>query len=206
MRLFILLTFVSSCSLFGIQDEKGPKYTVLKDEGKFQIRRYEPYIVAKTTVKGDYDEASGKAFRILAGYIFGKNEGKKEISMTSPVEMKKTSVNISMTTPVAIQKQNQGYTMAFSMPKKYSMETLPKPKDERVVFEKVPSRLVAAHRYSWFSSQDRNKEKAQELRAWASKLMVYKLNEDFVFAGYNPPWTLPFFRRNEVLIDLKLKR
>ena len=88
MKSIVLLFFLSSCSFFGIQNEEGPKYRILKKDGDFEIREYEPYIIAKTTVKGTYEEASGKAFKILAGYIFGKNKNDKKIAMTSPVEVK----------------------------------------------------------------------------------------------------------------------
>lgn len=200
----ILTLLTSSCSFFGIQNEESPKYKVVVKEGDFEIREYEAYIIAKTTVKGDFDDSSGDAFRILAGYIFGKNKGEKKIAMTSPVEMEQSSAKIAMTSPVEMSQAGDSYTMAFSMPSKYKMEDLPEPLDNRIVFEEVKPKLVAVHRFSWLSSQKKNNKKAKELRDWLSKNKKYEYNNEYTYAGYNPPWTIPFLRRNEVLIQLKV--
>ncbi len=200
----ILPILMTSCSFFGIQNGEGPKYEVLVKEGHFEIRKYESYIIAKTTVKGSFDDSSGEAFRILAGYIFGKNKGKMKIAMTSPVEVEQKSVKIAMTSPVEMSQAGDSYTMAFSMPSQYTMETLPKALDNRIVFKQVESRIVASHRYSWFSSQKKNNKKAKKLREWLKKNSQYKASKDYTYAGYNPPWTIPFLRRNEVHIELQL--
>jgi hypothetical protein len=202
MKSILSLIFLTSCSLFGIQDEEGPKYEVLVSDGDFEIRRYAPYIIAKTTVSGSYEESSGKAFRILAGYIFGKNEGEKKIAMTSPVEVNNKPMKIAMTSPVEMSEDKDSFTMAFSMPSKFSLEELPKPIDKRISFEQVPIKVVAAHRYSWLSSKKKNDKKAKELREWLKNYPQYKPLLDYSYAGFNPPWTIPFLRRNEVHIQL----
>lgn len=200
--LVLLTSLLCSCSIFGIQDEEGPDYKVLTKVEDFEIRQYNSYIVAKTTVKGDFDEASSKAFRILANYIFGDNSVQKEISMTSPVEVEQESQEIAMTSPVKMTQESQSYTMTFSMPSKYTLETLPKPDDERIQLEEVDSKIIASHEYSWFSSQEKNDKKAQQLREWIKQNKNYQAKEGHSYAGYNPPWTLPFFRRNEVHIEV----
>lgn len=206
MKTLLLLStiFMTSCSLFGIQDEKGPKYKVLVRDGDFEIRQYEAYLVAKTTVKGNYDKSSGSAFRILAGYIFGKNKCEKKIAMTSPVEMSENeSTKIAMTSPVEMKEGEKGFTMAFSMPRKYQkISELPEPIDKRVIFEKVPAKLVASHRFTWRSNKKKNKKMAKELRQWLSEQKEYKTKDGYSSLGYNPPWTIPFLRRNEVHIEL----
>lgn len=204
MKSIVLLFFLSSCSFFGIQNEEGPKYRILKKDGDFEIREYEPYIIAKTTVKGTYEEASGKAFKILAGYIFGKNKNDKKIAMTSPVEVKaKNSKKIAMTAPVEMRSEGKSFTMAFSMPSKYTMKDLPRPEDDRVAFEKINSKIVAVHRFTWFLSEKRSEKKALELRKWLEQFKTYKTKKGYTFAGYNPPWTIPFLRRNEVFVELE---
>jgi len=200
----LLPLLITSCSFIGIQSEEGPKYKVLKKESQFEIRQYEPYIVAKTTVRGDFKESTRKAFRILAGYIFGKNKGEKKISMTSPVEIESSSSKIPMTSPVEMSYSDGNYTMAFSMPSKYSIDTLPKPLDERIKFEEIPQKIIASHQYSWLSSKKRNDKKAEELRKWLKKQTNYKVLSNYRYAGYNPPWTIPFFRRNEVHILIEV--
>ena len=196
---------VSSCSLLGIQNEEQPHYEVIKKDGDFEIRKYDSYVVAKTTVKGDFTDSSSKAFRILAGYIFGKNKGNNKISMTSPVEMNPTPLSIPMTSPVEMNQQEDEYTMSFSMPSNFTIETLPEPVDKRIAFEVVPSRIVASHEYSWFSSRKKNRKKAQELREWLAEYKDYSVNPNYTYAGYNPPWTIPFLRRNEVHIVLRAR-
>jgi hypothetical protein len=186
----------------GIQNEESPKYKVLFEEGNFEIREYRPYVVAQTTVKGDFKQSSSEAFRILAGYIFGKNKGDKKLAMTSPVEMKQESTKISMTSPVTMSQESENFTMTFSMPSKYSMEELPEPLDPRIVFKKIDAKIIATHQYSWLSSKLRNDDKANELKEWLKKFKQYQGKENYIYAGYNPPWTIPFLRRNEVHIEL----
>lgn len=204
MKLLIKMIIVfsmSSCSLFGIQSEEGPNYQVLRKKGDFEIRKYESYIVAKTTVEGSYDNASEVAFKRLAGYIFGKNRNDKKLSMTSPVKVEQ-SKEIAMTSPVKVSSKDDGYTMSFFMPSKYKMSELPTPLDDRVKLEKVKSKTVATHRFTWLSSKKRNDKKAQELRRWLNTVKEYKAKQGYTYAGYNPPWTIPFLKRNEIHIEL----
>jgi len=208
MNLVLLLTsqfLLLSCSLVGIQKEESPKYKVLNKEKNFEIREYAPYIIAKVTVKGDFHDSSSEAFKILAGYIFGKNKGKKKISMTSPVEIDPGPLKIAMTSPVEMNQAGDIYTMAFSMPIKFTIQELPDPLDQRIVFEEVKSKIVGAHRFSWFSSQYKNDKKAQDLREWLSHYKEYNAKDNYTYAGYNPPWTLPFLRRNEIFIKVQKK-
>ena len=203
MKVFKIILFLSllpGCSFFGIQTEETPKYKVLVKNERFEIRKYAPYVVAKTSVKGDYKSSSSKAFRILAGYIFGKNKTKEQISMTSPVEMK--SEKIAMTAPVQMSEQNDMMTMAFSMPSKYKLEGLPTPDDNRITFERVPAKIVASIQFSGLRSDKKIMNKEKELRQWLEKYPQYQVTQEISYAGYNPPWTIPIFRRNEVHIKL----
>lgn len=196
----------ASCSVFGVRSEETPMYEVIQKEADMEIRKYDSYIVAKTTVEGDYDQASSRGFRILAAYIFGDNQSKASIAMTAPVVQQKikqqTAQKIAMTAPVVQEKTDSGWTMAFMMPSEYKMDDLPVPSDRRIKFETVPKRYVGAITYSWGRGEARNEQKASELTNWLKVQPGYTLAGAPVSAGYDPPWTLPFFRRNEVLIDL----
>ena len=206
--IFILLAILNSgCSVFGIRTYEMPKYEVILKEGNKEIRYYESYIVAKTTVKGEFKEAQGAAFRILAGYIFGGNERKQEIAMTAPVVQKPTAERekLQMTAPVIQSPSEEGWVMTFMMPSAYKIEDLPSPKDRRVRFETVPARYVAIIRYTWFGNESRNERKANELEEWIAGLKEYEPISSPMYAGYDPPWTLPFFRRNEMMIEIKRK-
>jgi hypothetical protein len=182
----------TGCSLFGKGSEEQPTYQVIQNEDNKEIRRYDSFIIAKTTISSNFKDAQGKGFRILAGYIFGKNKSQQKISMTAPV----------MTVPA--DKEN--WTMTFSMPSKFTINTLPTPTDERVRIEKVEQRLFAAITYSGLWDESKNEEETKKLKEWLKKYPEYELISPAMFAAYNPPWTIPFLRRNEMLIELRMRK
>ncbi len=200
-----MLFLSAACSLFGHGSEEQPRYqVVMKTEDK-EIRKYESTIVAKTTIQGSFKEAQSQGFNLLAGYIFGKNKAQKKIAMTAPVVQKAESEKIAMTAPVVMKpSDNQSWTMTFSMPSSFTLETLPTPTDARVVIEKIEPRYVAAIRFTGFWGEEKNAQKAHALKEWLKTQPEYKVASEAMFAGYNPPWTLPFLRRNEMLIELRL--
>jgi hypothetical protein len=205
---FMAISFLNvGCSLFGIRSEESPKYEVLQVEGKKEIRSYSKYIVAKTVVKGDYREAQGEAFRLLAGYIFGKNEKKQSLAMTAPVVQEKSKQNqkLAMTAPVAQSPTEEGWVMTFMMPSQYKLGDLPTPLDKRVTLEEVPPKTLGVIGYSGSRGQSKNEKKAAELKAWLLSNGKYEIVSEPISAGYDPPWTLPFFRRNEMMFELKSK-
>jgi hypothetical protein len=199
----ISLTQVA-CSILGIRSEENPKYEVLVKEGDKELRSYASYIVAKTSMKDDSDASRSEAFRVLAGYIFGGNEKKQSLSMTAPVTERSEpqSESISMTAPVSSSRSQEGWIMTFMMPSKYQLAELPKPKDSRVQFEVVPAKLIATLRYSGLGRTSTNQQKAIELRQWVDAMKKYRIVSDPIRAGYDPPWTLPFLRRLEIMFEL----
>tara|TARA_B100001248_G_scaffold261335_2_gene252193 strand:+ start:21916 stop:22569 length:654 start_codon:yes stop_codon:yes gene_type:complete len=199
-----LFSLQKACSVFGVNTVETLEYDVLLQNKNKEIRSYKEYIVAKVTVDKT-EESDSEAFRILAGYIFGDNTAKQKIDMTSPViTQEDRSEKIAMTAPVLIEKQgNTKETMSFSMPSKYKMQDLPEPKDKRISFAKVPAHMVAAIRYSGLRDREKRLRNEKELMDWLESLEDYQLDGEAKYAGYNPPWTLPFFRRNEVLIPVK---
>ena len=104
-------------------------------------------LVQKVKVQGNYNESSSKAFKILAGYIFGKNKGERSVSMTSPVQMKTVPTTMAMTSPVELTQEDQFFTMAFVMPAKYSLQQLPEPIDKNIIFEEIPPKKIAAFQF-----------------------------------------------------------
>ena len=205
----ILMLLSTGCSLFGIRNEESPKYEVLTKKDNMEIRQYFPYIVATTQVDGSFKESQTKGFRILAGYIFGDSEKDSKISMTAPVVMnpqKSKFEKIAMTAPVIQSPTSSGWEMSFMMPSKYTkLEELPKPKDNRIQLKQVPEKLVAVIQFTGFWSEDKNQKMSAQLKTWLSELAKYNELTEPMFAGYNPPWTLPFLRRNEMMIEVKPK-
>ncbi|MFK8017961.1 MAG: heme-binding protein [Gammaproteobacteria bacterium] len=193
----VLVRFLAVCPIAMAIEE--PAFDVVAQNDTYEIRRYAPYIVAETDVTGDLGEAGGKAFRILAGYIFGKNQNGTKMNMTAPVE----SRPLSDTTPMSTASTNSEgiYTFGFVMETGYTMDTLPVPNDARITLRAVPGRLVAAHRFSgrW---TDGNYQKHETLLIEALARDDVDAIGKPVLARYNGPMTPWFLRRNEVLVDV----
>jgi hypothetical protein len=209
INIFMVSLLFCSCSVIGIGNEEQPLYEVITKDDKKEIRKYKSYIIAKTAVKGSFKEAQKKGFKILAGFIFGKNESKESITATSKITIKKQSEKIAMTSPVTItpnieSENNDSWIMTFSMPSKYSLNTLPKPLDKRVIIEKVSAKYVASYQFTGFWNKSINDSKAEKLFSWLKKKQKYEIISKPKFAGFNPPWTLPFLRRNEIQVELEL--
>ena len=121
--------------------------------------------------------------------------------MTAPVVQEKNSEKITMTAPVLQKQSDNKWVMAFVLPSTYTLETLPKPLDEKMVIKKIPGKKVASLRFTGFLSDTKLSEKSDLLKAWLME-NDYDPKSEPRLAGYDPPWTIPFLRRNEVLIDL----
>ena len=177
------------------------EYTVVLEDGDFEIREYAPSIVAETVVSGEFEDAGSRAFRKLFNYIDGENHASSEIAMTAPVSQQAEGRKIAMTSPVSQEPAEEGWAVSFMMPAAYTMDTIPQPNDESVVLRQIPSYRAAAIRYSGTWSQENFDEHLSELQAWiASKDL--EAAGDPVWARYNAPFTPWFMRRNEILIPL----
>lgn len=180
-----------------------PKYNVIEQSGDFELREYAPKIIAETVISGDLDDASSAGFKRIADYIFGNNTasagGNEKISMTAPVTMEAKSEKMSMTAPVTMEKKDGKWRMDFVMPSQYTMQTLPKPNNPDVRLREVPSQQYAVIRFSWFAGDEKVAKKTSELLAWMKEKNITPKGSPEL-ARYNPPWTPPFMRRNEVMI------
>jgi len=176
-----------------------PRYVVVRTDDVFEVRRYEPYIVARTVVSASALDAGSQGFRILAGYIFGRNNGARRIEMTAPVSQAPTK--IAMMAPVAQSASSAGYVLEFLMPREWTLDTIPKPLDPRVKLAAVPSRTVAVIRYSGIWSQSRFQEQLDKLKkAIGGSGLIW--HGEPTWARYDPPWKPWFLRRNEIWLEL----
>jgi hypothetical protein len=183
---------------------ESPKYQTVHKDRKFEIREYEEYIVAEVEIDGDFGSALQKGFRILADYIFGGNTSRARINMTVPVtEQAVSSEKIDMTAPVTSSPIEEGrkYRIAFTMPSKYTLDSLPEPANKMILFRKVSKRKIAALQFSGSLKSKLATRKAKELETWLNE-NKYSKKSGFVFAQYNPPWIPGIFRRNEVLTEV----
>jgi hypothetical protein len=206
-RLLITLLFLIIVGGETAMAIEKPDYQVLKKYDQFEIRGYASYLIAETEIDSDFEEASNIAFRILFDYISGNNEQQEKIKMTAPVNQKTSESEgekISMTAPVSQKTGDNGkFAISFVVPSKYTMKTVPRPKDPRVKIRKIPEKTMAAIKYSgnWSEQKYRAKE----------NLLIEELHRrniniigDPVFARYNPPFWPAFLRRNEILIEIEL--
>ena len=192
----------SLLSIAGIRvGTEEPHYLVTKLTDRVDIRRYGPRIAAQTTVEAGDERARHIGFRRLAGYIFGANHRDESIAMTAPVSQ--SGDRIAMTAPVAqaLDVENRS-TIRFFMPSKWTMETLPQPDDDKVTLVEVPAETYAVLRFSGDRSP-------AAVAARTNELLDTMLEHGIESAGpatawfFDPPWTLPFRRRNEVAIPLR---
>jgi hypothetical protein len=177
------------------------KYNVLEHEGNFELRQYQPHIVAEILVEGDFQEVGNEGFRRLYDYISGNNRKQQTIPMTAPVSQEASSEKIPMTAPVNQEQVGGKWRISFLMPSQYTLETLPGPLDPRVQLTKVPGLLMAALSYSGTWSRGRYEEKEKRLKELIRRQGLKIVGEP-VFARYNPPFMPWFLRRNEVLIPV----
>ncbi|MCX7286522.1 MAG: heme-binding protein [Rhodobacterales bacterium] len=176
-----------------------PAYTVDATDGAFELRRYPPHIAAEVTVSGSRDAAIRAGFRVLAGYIFGGNEAKARVAMTTPVSQ---SEKIDMTTPVTQTESAKGWTVQFMMPSKYTLETLPKPNDSRIRLVTTDPVRLAVLRFSGIPTTAALASRAEDLRGWAEgQGLTITAGPHYYF--YDAPMTLPWKRRNEVAFTIR---
>jgi hypothetical protein len=209
MKKFILLTLVSlalgGCSIVAKTPE--PNWTSIRKDGDIEIRSYDPMIVAEVVTKGERYDAINAGFRILAGYIFGGNQGQKKLAMTAPVIQQPQSEDgekLAMTAPVIQQTTDKKdeWKVGFVMPAEYTIDTLPTPNDKQIKFVTVPAHQKAVIRFTGFNSDKNLKEHSDLLESWIIKNDIKTVGKP-VYAFYNPPWTPFFLKRNEILLDIK---
>jgi len=182
----------------GIEESK---YQVVQKLGDgIEIREYESRIVAETTIASTgTDMARSEGFDVIARYIFGANQKKQSIAMTAPVEMAQVGTTIAMNMPVEAQNGSDAMAMRFFMPASYRMESLPTPTDSRVKLVEVPRARQAVMHFTGSTSDAAIAGKARQLLE-ALKTSSWNAVGPTSAYLYNPPWTLPFLRRNEVMV------
>ena len=187
-----------------VQATEEPAFTVMQKNEVFEVRRYEPYVVAEVVVPGPASEAGNQGFGILAGYIFGKNKGERKLEMTAPVAQTPVAaepVKLDMTAPVAQQATAGGFLLQFVMPRGYTLATLPEPLDARIKLRDVPAQTVGVIRYSGGWSQASYDENLAKLRQALATANLKTAGEP-IFSRYNSPMMPVFWRRNEIWLTL----
>jgi len=183
---------------------ESPRYTVLEKRDWYEIRQYEPYLVAEVEVFWDQNQALNSGFRYLAEYIFWGNTKSEKIAMTTPVaDIQNSTEKIAMTTPVNdIKTSEQSHIIQFSLPRKYTLKTLPTPNSERVELKEIEWYKAAALTYRLWASETKVENKKQLLRGYLKRDGV-TVEWSLKSAQYNPPASFPLTRRNKIIAKIK---
>jgi len=190
------------CAMIGpiMSDVEHPKYEVISSLHNIEIRQYAPMFIAEVEVKGERIDAIGDGFRLLADYIFGNNKVEHDIAMTHPVQQQ-ANENIAMTAPVQQQLSGQAWKVSFVMPSEYTLVTLPKPNNDRVNLIEIPKKKFIVIQFSGMNSTDNVVRHEKKLLQHIKENQI-QITSSPKYAFYNPPWTLPMMRRNEVMIEI----
>ena len=206
MQSVLAVIFVTGCSVVGQSDVETAPYTLLKadDEQKIEVRHYDKMVLVSTSMSSG---SGNSAFRKLFNYITGDNEGANKIAMTAPVIMDDTNeikkgTEISMTAPVFMNDNADDSLMSFVMPKDFTLATTPKPTNPEVYVSELKDYKVASIEFSGTLSDSNVEKHSNTLVKWINKNGYNAISEP-IKAGYNGPLTLPMWRRNEVLIEIR---
>ncbi|CAM8965796.1 unnamed protein product [Rhodiola kirilowii] len=202
-------------ALMSVPDLETVKFNVLSGTDEYEIREVEPYMVAEISMPGksgfDFSGAS-QSFNALAEYLFGKNTTQDKMDMTTPVFTRKAPSDgekMEMTTPVITKKEEDKdvWKMSFVMPSKYGAD-LPKPKDPSVIIKEIPKRIVAVVAFSGYVTDEEVARRESKLREALKNDRTFqvKMGSPVEIAQYNPPFTLPFQRRNEIALEVERKQ
>ena len=204
MKLSIRIMLAASVVIFGVLEAMAveePSYKVLKKDNNFEIRDYASHILAETVVEGDLEQAGKKAFRRLFRYISGENRTRTKVAMTAPVSQKPKGEKIEMTAPVVTMNTEKGMFMAFVMPERFDMQSIPTPSSSMVKMQLVEPRKLAAIRFSGYMSQGSYDRNLGLLRDALEGRGISTVGEPLLMQ-YNDPWTPPFSRRNEIALQV----
>ena len=200
-----LSLLATGCSFFGIRNTEEAGYELVDKHESIEIREYDELVVVETFANTGYEEAGKIAFRKLFAYISGENISKTKIAMTAPVMSKEGDVQtgdkIPMTSPVLEERQAKGWRYSFVLPAGYTLENAPLPSNPEVKLAVIPRKKVAVIRYTGSWKEKSMREKSEKLAKWIQAKGLKSLSKPRS-ARYDPPWTLLFLRRNEIMIDV----
>ena len=210
MVLSIIVIFITLFALWVISgylptmNIETPAYSVIEKKAEYEIRQYASYIIAETHQKGSRQESLSGGFRELFRYISGDNIARSKVPMTAPVlqSAEGGGEKIPMSAPVIKQGDGGSSLIAFVMPAGSKLEDLPQPRSTIIRLRVVPPERVAAITFSGYATGDTIRENTGKLLS-ALKRDGRQVRSAPHIALYNPPWTPPFMRRNEVMVEIE---
>lgn len=198
----ITSVFISGCSVLGQRTGEEALYSTLAIDKNFELRLYEPLIIAQTAVEGPYISATRTGYQRLTDYVSGKNLAGQTVSVTPSTTVKTGTKKskVELTLPYYEEYLDGVWLTSVAMPETYSLQTLPKPMDSSITFKVLPRIKVAVIRYMGYRSERMIVQKANLLTQWLSqkKLTTTSPARSVI---YDSPWTVPLLRRHEIHIS-----
>jgi len=211
LRLLGVLALLASGRELAMAVEE-PRFDLIEQADSFEIRQYHEVVVAETHAEGDLDQASNRGFRTIADYIFGNNRSaQQQPAAAGQQDAPAASQKIAMTAPVTVEPEgsdrpdfsaSRRWRIQFVMPAQYTLDSLPRPLNPEVNLRTVPGRRFAVCRFSGIAWEAKVRERTAALQAWTAARGLKTVGAPQL-ARYNPPWTLPFWRRNEILLEIE---
>lgn len=205
LRSLLLAPLLAACTVVGVRTTEEPRYDVIaRLDGTAEVRRYAPRFVAEIEVEAAGEEAARSAgFRPLAGYIFGDNDARERIGMTAPVTQGRGE-RIGMTAPVTQAREGAVFRIGFLMPARYATrEALPAPRDGRITLRALPEETVAVLRFAGLAGPAAVGAARARLEALLAASPEWRAVGEGGAWFYDPPWTIPAFRRSEVWVPVE---
>ena len=198
----LIMTILPGCSVFGIRSGyEQLNYKVIDKIENVEVRQYPARVVAVVNNMNNKNEA----FMLLFRYISGENSSSDKVAMTTPVQVDNVSTKIAMTSPVETSKSGySGVNMQFFLPRLFSVDSAPKPNDPRVKIISLQEEIFAAITYSGSNSEARFLSASDRLQKILNGSR-WKTVSVASFLGYDPPFAIPFLRRNEAIIRVEPK-
>ncbi|WP_411968490.1 SOUL family heme-binding protein [Haloferax sp. YSSS75] len=193
----LAVTALSRASRSAERGTETVPYTVVETLGDVEIRRYPTTVTVETTAQN-----TGVAFRRLFEYISGANQSSEKVSMTAPVTTESVGESIPMTAPVATDETDHGVQMSFYLPASYEYDTAPRPTNPDLELVEHPARTLAVRQFSWYATNRRTRIQTESLLQTLDANDIAVVGDAFLMQ-YDPPSTLPFFRTNEVAVEIQ---
>tara|TARA_Y100000814_G_scaffold149494_1_gene108715 strand:+ start:107 stop:664 length:558 start_codon:yes stop_codon:yes gene_type:complete len=185
MKIILIIFFFNM--LIANEKYKEPSFSLIDKENNIELRQYDEYVIARTSIPVNQSEEDNNMFRVLASYIFGRNEKNQSIPMTAPV---------------TTYENNDTYDMIFYMLDVNNIQELPNPSGQNISLENFNLGKCAVISFSWFASKNKINKYTEKLKKYIND-NGYTVDSPFMVNRYDPPWTLPFLRRNEILVKIK---
>lgn len=198
---FVFFALVVLLATYGfiLMHTEQPTYRVVSSDGDFEVRKYDPFIVAEVKMQGDRKQVLAQGFKMLANYISGNNISGYKIAMTAPViQQKDDQMHIRI---IAKKLQKHSWIICFVMPSAYKLSVLPKPCNKRIVLETLPNRAFVVIRFSGRATNKRISEYEKQLLAYVAKMHFATLSTP-IYAFYSQPWIPPIAKHNEIMIAI----